>query len=240
MKQHNAINIILEGLVNNNLIIACYLSGYIVTSPNIDGIVEVNLVISKNHLQDFKNNYIKILSSYNEILFINEENNNIICVYEDDVSIDIKYYLEDEALNSDSYLKIYDPSNILLGKLDNNLPKKDIAVLINDFTFKLNKFYYQYLNNNKVFAFKISLDIFNLYTLIVLNYKNEKLENLTNNSKYHEVLKTLNFNNFLIAIYTMTIDINSLIGNLPINLAQKINYDYFLRVKKLIFGLIEE
>lgn len=241
MKQHNAINIILEGLVNNNLIIACYLSGYIVTSPNIDGIVEVNLIVSKNHLQVFKNKYLSVLSGYNDILYINEEKNNVFCVYEDDVTFDIKYYLDDEMLNNDSYVIIYDPLDILTTKLNNNiLPKEDISIPINDFTLELNKFYYQYLNNNKVFAFLMSLDIFKIYTLIVRDFKDDDLENLTRISKYHDVLKTLNFNKFIIAIYTMTIDINSLIGNLPISVAQKINYDYFLRVKKLIFSLIEE
>ena len=47
----------------------------------------------------------------------------------------------------------------------------------------------------------------------------------------HPFLKLLNYNKYLIAVYTMTIDINGLIGNLPISVAQKINYDYFLRVK---------
>ncbi len=243
MKQHDAINIILGELVNKNYINASYLTGTIVTSPNVDGIIDFHVIIKKDFLPEFKKNFLSLFEAYYEILFIREEDNKIICVYENDVFINFNYYLDNQVIIDTDYIGIYDPDNLLKHKVvKHNITSDIIGNMINDFSIKLNTFYYSFLQNNSLIAFKLGLSIFDCYTSIIHNTSKEStsIESLIERGKYLEVLKLLNYNKYLIAVYTMTIDINGLIGNLPISVAQKINYDYFLRVKKLIFSLIEE
>ena len=243
MKQHDAINIILGELVNRNMIVASFLTGTIVSSPNLEAAVDFHLVINKDYLQEFKINYLKIFETYHEILFSKEEDNKIICVFEDDVFINFEYHLEDNLIIDTDFLGIYDPHNILNERrINNQVTSSELGSMINNFIIELNTFYFYYLNNKNISAFESSLNVYRIYSMILRVTSSDlfDLEQLAKNSKYLEVMKVLNLNKYLIAVYTMTIDINSLIGNLPISVAQKINYDYFLRVKKLIFSLIEE
>ena len=248
MKQHDAINTILEQLVINDFVEACYLTGAIVTSPEDEEIIDFHIVLKHEQLKNFLNHKVNILSKYNDILYLEIKDNRIICVYDNDVFINLYYYLLNQLFIDTDYIGIYDPNKILeKRKITKEIDANYTGGLINEFALSLNEFYFSYKYNKKLVAFRKAFEILEIYTKIQnLDYdkfvnNNPLLTYLPKaNDKYFEILKVMKFDNYLIAVSKMVISINKMIGNLPISVAQAINYDYFLKVKSLIFSLLEE
>lgn len=248
MKQHDAINTILEELVTRDLVEACYLTGMIVTSPNEENIIDFHVVLKHEELKNFLNNRVEILSKYNDILYLENRDNRIICVYDNDVFVNLYYYLINQLFIDTDYIGIYDPNMILeKRKVNKEIDDDYIGGLINEFVVSLHEFYYIYKSNQKLLTWKKSFEILELYTKIQSLEFNKYVNNNPllsylpkASDRYLEIIKMLRFENNLIAVSNMVINVFNLVGNLPISIAQRINYDYFLKVKSLIFSLSEE
>lgn len=148
-------------------------------------------------------------------------------------------------------LIIYDPKNILVNHKQRQytLSSQEAAEYFNTFNYTLLDFIAAYMRKDYPYAFRLANHLFSDLSVIMRilsDPQNAKLglKGLYNvldynyREKYYEVLRQFSFENTLQTVVLMVSMIDNLIMQMPLEMAQYINYDFHVYCKKKILSIV--
>lgn len=250
MIQYDAINTILEVLITEYAIDACYLKGDFGEKDEDEYTkVEMTCLTSDSIKQTILKSKENIFEKYNAILFIEHKNNKIECVYENGLILVLQLLTKDEQ-DSDNKLIIYNPKNLVSEGLK-KLKADDITELIHRFSFIALDYYAALMRENSLNCLYLVQKMMNQY--ITLYYylshldsfplKINKIWNILKDEQkkvFLEIFKWITVDKHLIAAKIIVDKMYQLIGHLPLMVANYLNLDFFLFAKNKISSISEE
>jgi predicted nucleotidyltransferase len=257
MIQYDAINIIAKAIIDDGLVEACYLKGSIARQEEDEySDVDLYCLVSLENEATFLKKRIQYLETYKPILFFEEVNfvgPQLVCVFENGLHFDLYMQNKQNLSQKDQILVIYDPKQYLSTYQAESLSltNKGLGTIINEFSFTLLEFYQSYQRKDYLFSFKLASILHSLYLQTVRSYVDPEhslipckglLPKLEGNYRKDvmEITKLLKYDTCLLAVKMMIVKMNELIGNLPISIAEIVNFDFFVFVKKQIYSINEE
>lgn len=253
-KQSQAITKVSQAIIKENLIDAIFLKGSIARGEDDEySDVDLYCIVSSNNYDTFLNRRLSYLQSYKPILHtqnVDFVGPQIICIYEDGLHFDLYTITFDKINHYDQIKVLYDPNNILEEYKTQylQLQPEEVGDLINEFSFTLIEYYQAYHRKDEIFALRLAHYLFGFYTELiryfiepnkarigVKGFKN--ITNYPNYKKYLEVLKNLHYQTSIIAVQLMVIEVDNLVLQLPVKIAEYLNIDFFLFSKNLIFRI---
>lgn len=257
MRQYEAINIISKAIIDDGLVDACYLKGSIARQEE-DEFSDVDLycLVSQDKVDKFINNRLTYLETYKPILYSEEVNfvgPQIVCIYEDGLHFDLYLQTKDNFSYKDKILIIYDPHKLLAEYKDEplSLTISELGKIINEFSYTLIDLYQAYMRKDYLFSFKLVGYLHSIYTQVLRSFIDPSrsqiatkgfLKKLNENDRkaYLEITKLIKYETTLLAAKTLIVKMNDLLGHLTINIAEVVNFDFFLFAKKQIYSINEE
>ena len=245
MLQYDLVNIVLERIIKDGLVDACFLKGSLARGEE-DQFSNVNFycVVNSDNKAAFLNKRIKYLESYKSIMHHFEQKSEfpkITCIYENGINIDL-YTIMLEEIIKDKMLVIYDPKKILsiYQNDDLNLTSIDLGNIINEYALNCIYFHKAYFREEYLHAFRIMHYYVNP-NRAKLGLKQFEL-NLDSEMEREVIAltKLIKYETILIGVKTITVAMQEKIVNLPITETMHIDYDFFLYTKKQIFSIDEE
>jgi predicted nucleotidyltransferase len=257
MIQYDAINLISKAIINDGLVDACFLKGSIARGEE-DEFSDVDLycLVDKSKLNEFLSKRLKYLELYHSLIYWEEVNfvgPQIVAIFDNGLHFDL-YTLTIENLNqNDQIMIIYDPKKLLseYKPLPLQLNSKEIGIQVNEFSYTMIEYFASYKRGDYVFAFKLANYMHSYYSSFLRSFKDPTrskigvkgfLKKLKDQDlqKYIHVTKLLRYETSLLAVKTLIVMMHELIVNLPISIAEVVNFDFFLFGKKLIYSIDEE
>lgn len=257
MKQYDAINIISKTIVDDGLVEACFLKGSIARQEEDEySDVDFYCLVSPENVNKFLDKRLSYLETYKPILYLEEVNfvgPQLVCIYEDGLHFDLYMQTLGNLNHADQALVIYDPKKLLENYKHEELvlTNQELGKLVNEFSYTLMDVYTAFKREDFIFSYKLVNVLHSLYTQVLRSFVDPKrskipckglIKNLseTELKDYLEVIKLIKYDKLLIATKALIMKMQELIGNLPIKIAEVVNYDFFLFAKKLIYSINEE
>ncbi len=254
MKQYLVINKIVEELINNNYIGACYIGGSIGRKEE-DNLSDIDLYcyFFTENFEDFTKNKLNVFEKYGVMIFHRDYNDLDTVVYTDGIILNLYsvYPSNDGLIKVDKNVKvIYNPYNIVLQEMTNSykFSNREIGGVIDKLSLDCLEFYRYFIRNDFPIILRIASDIHCGYSCIKhfvsdpeyakLGAKNilkemEKEER----AKYIEIIKNYSFSNLKQFVKMIVNDVAKILGDFPVTLATSFNIDFFEFVKKKIMEL---
>jgi len=257
MKQYDAINKILEYVDQEKEVDACFLKGSIADETNDEfSDVDLYFVVNEKKYDKVYQKRLKYLESYQNILYYKDVdfgNKQVVCLYEDGIHIDL-YFVKENNINCEgNILVIYDPKKIIKTNISSplTLQPNEVGNIVDEFSYTMYEFYRAYKRKDYLFSFKLANALENSYLHLLRWYVEPNkskiplkgfMKNLPQDDLkiVMEVMKLLKYDTMLLAVKAITMYMYELVYNLPISIAEKINFDLFLFCRKLVNGLDEE
>lgn len=251
MKQYEAVEIISNAIIEEELVEAIYLKGSIARANEDEfSNIDMYLIVHSNNLERFKNNLFEYLSKFDHIVhFGNYENpNKSICVYRNGICLNIYTHRLDELNYEDDIVIVYDPKGLLVNyqTISDTFDIQEIGKIIDRFLLNSLEFEKAYLRKDLLFAFELTFSLFKDLG-ILLRTKNDtdnvklglKKYNLDfeEKDKYLEVIKKLKISSILECVKMIYVIFDNYIYNVPILLAEHINFDFYAYTKSKIMSI---
>lgn len=249
-RQKEAITKVLEAIINDNEADACFLKGSIARGED-DEYSDVDFYCLPKNIDSFLNKRITYLQSYKPILHVEEVSfacPQMICIYEDGLCFDLLTTTLDKLNNDDQIKVLYDPQNLLENYQTQFLKLKpqDVGNLINQFSFTILEYHQAFNRNDEIRALRLAHYLFGYYTKLIRYFVEPekakigvkgftKIIDYPNYQKYLEILKMLKYQSSLVAVQMMIAEVDNLVMQLPIKVAEFINMDFYLYSKNLSF-----
>ena len=254
MKQYAVINRVVEELIKNNYIGACYIGGSIGRKDD-DNLSDIDLYcyfLTENY-EDYGNNKLNVFEKYGVIIFHKDFNDLDTVVYTDGIILNLHHvYPNNEGMiKVDKNVKIiYNPYGIVLQEKTNSYryDKEEIGTIIDKLSLDCLEFYRYFLKNDFPIMLRLASDIHYGYSCIkhfVSNPEYAKLgaKNILKGmdpeerAKYIEIIKNYSFSNLKQFVKMIVSDLAKVFGDFPVTLATSFNIDFFEFVRKKIMEL---
>jgi hypothetical protein len=145
---------------------------------------------------------------------------------------------------------LYDPQDLLSSYQSNKLKlqPQDVANIVHELSFSILEFYQAFSRKDDVWALRLAHYIFGYYTNLIRYFIEpekskipvkgfKKITNYENYKKYQDICKALTYSTSLLAVQMIVIEVDNLVMQLPIKVAEYLNIDFFLYCKNLIFKI---
>ena len=177
----------------------------------------------------------------------------IVCIFENGLHLDLYTVSKEKIDNSGKIIVIYDPKGLLdnYEEQSSKLSNQEVGKIINGFSYTLYEFYNSYMRKDHLFSFKLAFYLYDSYIQILRFFQDPEYSKIPckgflkkmskdQSKELLEITKLLKIDTTLLSVKTLIIVFNNLIINLPITIAQEVNYDFFLYTKTIVNGLDEE
>lgn len=247
MKQYDIINSFIKQLIDNKYINCAFLLGsYGRKREDEYSNIDFYFVLNSEYEEDFYNNYYKLLSKYEKIIYHKNINHkDIIIVYSEDnlgliLNINIHITdLSDVDIDND-ILPLYDPYH-LLDKINDDISfsYEEIGGKIDNIALNALEFSRMYQRNDIAIMFDLTNKILNDYVCVTRYYKDKKSSKLEKKEflavlskeerlRFVNILKHIRIDTLKDAIVLMMEDISNILMKLDLNVASKFDYDFFM------------
>ncbi|MGD9886848.1 MAG: aminoglycoside 6-adenylyltransferase [Bacilli bacterium] len=254
MKQYQAVEKISQAIINDQMAEAIFLKGSLARKEEDEfSDVDFYVIVEESHLQQFLQKRLEYLKSYGPIMHFFETNfvgPQIVCIFEDGLHFDLYVTTLDRINHFDQIAIIYDPKHLLdkYQKMPLALSNNEIANIIHSFCFTVIEFQAAHERKDFIFAFRLAhhmLADLGCYVRTIVDPEHAKIglkrfhkmlkePYLT---KYLEIVQSLRFDNYLLSVKLMMTYFDNLINNVPLRIAEFINFDFFQYSKKIIMGM---
>lgn len=256
MKQHNAIQSIVSAIKADEFIDACFLKGSFARHEN-DAYSDIDLycLVSPENKTAVLERRMTYLQTYQSILHVEEVYfvcPQLVCIYEDGLHLDLYVTTLDELTEDDDILVLLDPKGFLNHYQSKKLRLSNLEMAnhIHEYALTLLEFVQSYRRGDYVFAFRLLNHLLMHYTYILRYFKNPikskigikgftKELNGRDVDQYMTLVRLVKYETSLLACKTITSMVHDLMMNLPIAIAEAINFDLFLFAKQEILRLGE-
>jgi predicted nucleotidyltransferase len=254
LKQYEAVEAVAKRIVSDGLAQALLLKGSL-ARERADEYSDVDFyaIVSEENRQAFLGKRLDYLNAYMPILYHSEANfvgPQIVCVFENGLHFDF-YTVTREQLNSfDQIAVLYDPMHLLddYQPLPLSLSPEEIGKLVGSLCFTALEFHSAYMRQDGLFALRLANHIaadLGMYLRTVYDPEFAKIglkgfgSHLEDTVKrnYLEIQKKLKTDTVLEAVQLMFALLDSYISNLPIKIAEHLNFDFYFYIKRLIMGM---
>jgi len=254
LKQYEAVEAVAKRIIADGLAQALLLKGSLARKRSDEySDVDFYAIVRENDLPAFLERRLDYLNAYMPILYHSEADfvgPQIVCVYENGLHFDL-YTVTREQLNSfDRIAVLYDPLHLLddYQPLPLSLSPEEIGKLVGSLCFSALEFHTAYMRQDGLFALRLANHIaadLGMYLRTVYDPEFAKiglkgfgshLEDAVRKN-YLEILKKLKMETVLEAVQLMFVLLDSYISNLPIKIAEHLNFDFYFYIKRLIMGM---
>ncbi|HNZ50723.1 MAG TPA: aminoglycoside 6-adenylyltransferase [Bacilli bacterium] len=254
MKQYKAVEIISQAIINDGKAMAIFLKGSLARQTEDQySDVDFYVVVADENYEQFLKKRLDYLNKYGHILYFTETYfvaPQIVCVFEDGLHFDFYVTKMDNINYYDNIAIIYDPHHLLddYQKKPLSLNSQETANIVHSFCFAAVEFNAAYQRQDLLFAFRLANHMFAdlacyLRTVIEPDFARIGLKGFYQNlsepyrSKYLEIAKYLSLENCLLSVKMMLGYFDQLIINVPIRVAEFLNFEFFQFAKNLLMGM---
>lgn len=249
MKQYEAVEKISNAILEENLVESIFLKGSLARG-NDDEYSNIDMYcLVKNEKYDlFLERQIKILRKYDAIVFSKNENKYLICVFETGILLNL-YVLKPAELDfSDDMVVIFDPKGLLnnYNKLPLEYKPIEIGDLFDDFLLLSLEFYNSYKRQDLIYSFTLANRLFETLGIFLrirydsdyarLGLKQFVLDNVIRD-KYLDIARKLKITSVLECVKMIYVLLDNYINNIPILIAEYINFDFYAYTKRKIMSI---
>lgn len=244
MVQHEIIQRIVKGLFDDN----CLLTAYYEEIANQYDSIKLFVVIPSNCEEQVKMNIIKYLEVYNSLVYFEANQEMVVAVYENAIKVTLVYLSSSDIKVSPSAHVLYDPDALL-----ENVPSvytmtnEEIGKMLDVYSGLVLSFRENYTKKNYVLSLKIASDINGILSTLlrfVYDPQNAKLSSnglmaiLPNDIKnnYSLIINKLKIDSSYECMKMMSMMVDTHIVNMPIEIVQYINIDYYFIAKSAILN----
>ncbi len=254
MKQYEAAEAVAKRIVADGLAEALLLKGSLARKQADEySDVDFYAIVSEREMPVFLERRLDYLNAYMPILYHSESNfvgPQIVCVFENGLRFDLYTLTREQLNNLDRIAVLYDPKHLLdeYQPLSLALSPEEIGKLVGSLCFTALEFHAAYMRQDYLFALRlanhISADLgMYLRTIYDPEFAKTGLKGLAPHldddvkKNYLEILKKLKTDTVLEAAQLMFMLLDSYISNLPIKIAEHVNFDFYFYIKRLIVGM---
>jgi len=257
MRLYNAVEKISNAILDENkvetIIKAIFLKGSLARNTE-DKYSNIDLycIIEKDKYDFFLEKELIILNKYDVIVYSKLNKNHLICVFEDGVILNLYTLRENELDFYDDMIIFYDPSGILSNyeKIPLEYSLNEIGELMDSFLLTSLHFYNAYMREDIIYSFYLACTLFkDLGIFIRIKYDPEYaklgLKNLVLNTenatrsreKYLDIARKLKITSVLECVKMIYVLLDHYVNNIPILLAEYINFDFYAYSKRKIMSI---
>jgi predicted nucleotidyltransferase len=257
MRQYDAVeiisNAILEENKTENFLEAIFLKGSLArNSEDQYSNIDLYCIIKDSKYDLFLEKELKILRKYEIIVYSKLIGNHLICVYENGIILNFYTLKENQLDYHDDMVVIYDPKGILdnYQKIPLEFEPNEIGELLDSFLLTSLEFYNSYKREDLLYSFNLASILFkDLGTLLRIKHDPEYaklgLKNFSldddnaskSREKYLDIARKLKINSVLESVKMMYVLLDNYINNIPILLAEHINFDFYTYAKRKIMSI---
>lgn len=249
MLQYEAVEIISKHILETNLVDAIFLKGSLARGSEDEySNIDLYCLINNDNYLDFERQEIAILRKYNAIIYLKNNNNQLICVFENGILLNF-YTLRINNLDyTDDIVIIHDPKGILANyeKIPLEYLPIEVGEILDQFLLKSIEFYNAMMRDDNIYSFMLASELFNFLGIFLrIKYDSEfakmglkmiKLDEQVQN-KYYEIAKKLKINSVLECVKMIYVLLDNYINNIPILFAEHINFDFYSYTKRKIMSI---
>lgn len=253
MRQYEAVEIISNLLVQENLVEAIFIKGSLARSKEDEySNIDLYCLVDKSKYDVFINKQISLLKKYDQIIYSKVVLSNIshcICVFDNGIVLNL-YALKHEDLDYvDDMAIIFDPKGYLKDYkvIPLSYTPDEVGELLNKFLLTSIEFHNAYKRKDNLYSFSLASTMFRDLGVIIRikddpNYAKLGLKHLVLNEKtwvrYLEIASKLKLNSVLECVKMIYVFLDNYINNVPIALAEHINFDFYAYTKNKIMSII--
>ncbi len=251
MKQQEAINCLLETLIQLELMDASFLTGQIAKrNENEYSPIELHCIINKVNQVELRKSILPILETYFSVVYLKEErkpNLKFHVIYENGIELYLTCMAVSEIISYDDMLVLYDPKNLLHV---NTQPKRqisyeDIGHRVDEFCLTLVHFYQAAKTSNLPKMCQLAEEVHQhflyLWTYqIQISMEDENImKHLTKEQKkkYLNLMRPYKIESLVEWVQIITNEIDEITQGFSIALISTYHLDFFLYSKKMIYSL---
>jgi hypothetical protein len=253
MEQYRIAEIIAESIINDGLAQVIFLQGPLARQEPSYA-VDLYVMIPEKQFAGFQERRHLYLSAYGPLIYQGFTCNPAplaIGVYENGLRINLHSLKGERYLPDDDILIIYDPKD-LLAEHQKFLPvfsPEEIGVLLDSFCLQARDFRDAQEQRDAITGFYLACQLLKDYaTLRRIQFEPESAKLGLKNyfrkidreakAKFLEILRKLSIDTALEAVKRMFLELDQFIGNLPIMIAEHINFDFYYDTRKLIMSIV--
>ncbi|NLD26574.1 MAG: hypothetical protein GX661_04355 [Acholeplasmataceae bacterium] len=250
MEQYRIAEIIAESIITDELAQVIFLKGPLARQET-SYTVTLYVMVSEQQFAGFQERRNLYLSAYGSLVYQAYTDDLAIGIYENGLRIDLFSLKTGPYFPDDDILIIYDPQDHLANyqKFSSSFEPQEIGALLNSFCIKARDYQEAYQKKDEVLSFYLSCILLEGYAILKriqfdpelaklgLKYYFRKIDR-EEKLKFQEILRKLNLESSAEAVKRMFLGLDQFIGNLPIAIAEHINFEFYFDTKKRIMSIV--
>lgn len=252
MKQYDAVEIISKEIIDAGIVDAIFLKGSLARGEEDEySNIDLTCIVKDNNFYRFLEERINLIQTYRPIVYYNFMNNSIdlIVVFDNGVCLTLTTLKIGDASFADDIAVVFDPNQLLSNfkKMPLSYSNEEISTLLDSFFLTTLEFFNAYMRKDFYYSFNLTSRLYN-YLGIFLRIKFDPeyaklgLKLFKNidpyaNEKFNEITKKLKVDSHLECVKLMYVLVDNYINNLPIKIAEYINFDFYNLVKMKIMSI---
>lgn len=255
MEQYEAVTMISERIISVGLCDAVFLKGSLARGNGDEySNIDMYVIVEDPNFEKFLDLRLSCLEVYAPILystFVYYRYPQVICIYDNGIHVNLYTTRLKDLSRTDAISIIYDPKKRLANYQRIPLSFNDVEIgeLLDSFSLNALEFYNAYSRDDQIYAFRIashlSVDLGTFlrihfepdYAKLGLKNYMEAIDSETRR-KFTEVMKKLKIDTLLECVILMFVLIDSYIMNLPLKIAEHVNFDFYHFSKTKIMSIV--
>lgn len=249
MRQYEAVEIISNAILEENLVESIFLKGSLARG-NEDEFSNIDMycLVKGDNYDLFLERQIKILRKYDSIVFSKNDDKHLICVFENGILLNLYVLRPTELDFYDDLVVIFDPKGLLNNYQKISLEYKPIEVgeLLDSFLLTSLEFYNSYKREDLIYSLTLTSKLFESLGIFIrikydsdyakLGLKQFVLDNVVRD-KYLDIARKLKITSVLECVKMIYVLLDNYINNIPILFAEYINFDFYAYTKRKIMSI---
>jgi hypothetical protein len=239
-------------IIDDGLSQAIFLKGALARQEE-DSFLDLYVLVSDNNAELFLERRKIYLEAYRETMHLAFSSCNdylAICVYENGLRMNLHTITKIPINKDDDILVIYDPLDLLkgIGEESSAFTPKEIGELLESFCLTAIEYSFFYRRQDFPYCFALANTLLKYYSNIMRisfdpEYAKQGLRDyyrsIDSQSKlsFSEIIKKLRVEDSLESVKRMFLGIDKFVVNLPILIAEYVNFDFYYYAKKLVMSI---
>ncbi|MFA7435627.1 MAG: hypothetical protein WC006_04580 [Bacilli bacterium] len=253
MRQYEAVEVISNAILEENLVESIFLKGSLArSSEDVYSNIDLYVIVQEAKLNLFLERQLKILRKYEVIVYSKVEENQLTVVFENGILLNFYTLLPNELDYYDDMVVIHDPKGLLENykKIDLEYSPAEVGELLDKFLLTSIEFHNSYKREDIIYSFYLASDMFKhlgIFIRIKYDPKYAKLglkhfildsdEASGIREKYIDIARKLKINSVLECVKMIYVLLDNYINNIPILFAEYINFDFYAYTKRKIMSI---